>query len=50
MFTLKVTEHRGKSHFRRGSGCRSPVEICRKSRCASQWRIWLVKSNMAAVG
>jgi len=43
MFTLKVAEHRKKSHFWRRSGCRSPVEICRKPRCTSQWRIWLVE-------
>ena len=42
-FSSKVTKHRKKLRFRRRSGYRSPVEICCKSRCTSQWRIWLVK-------
>jgi len=44
MFTLKVAKHREKSHFRRRSGYRSPVEICRKPRCTSQWRLRLVEN------
>jgi len=44
MFTLKVSNYRKKSYFRRRSGYRSPVETCRKPRCTSQWRIRLVKN------
>jgi len=41
VFTLEVTKHWEKSHFRRRSGYRSPVEICRKPRDTSQWRLRL---------
>jgi len=43
MFALEVTRHWKKSHFRRRSGYRSPVELCRKPRDTSQWRLRLVE-------